>query len=436
MGLVQSLGSDESPVTQASITLTLTAATTAGDTIVVSAIQASANGFTSVTDSRGNVYTKEAQTSVGTSQTIASFMAIGAAALAAGDTITLTSAVSNQYPVIDAYEFTPVSGRADASTSATDAGTSSSTYAIPGVPIPPGDHLLIGVVGESGAGRSQTPSGTWIKLGANGAAAPTFPRTVMSMWDTANGGTLAASGTFSGSGRWCGHLLAFPVASSSSVFPVSGVTAAVSGVAGAVTALLLAAGTLAGVSSTTGTVTALRPVSAVTAATSDTTGTVTVLHVVQGATTAQSETTGSPTALLHVSGTTAAVSDTSGTVTVTVGPATIPVTGTIPAVSGTAGTVTLLAAASGSTDATSTTVGDVTLLAQVSGNTDAVSGTTGSPINPSRYRDLDITYTTSPDRWTAATAGPRWQATTGHTRWGHDTGTGRWDSTTSPDRWE
>ena len=211
--LVQTLGTAVSSAAQQTITLATTAATTAGNSIVCSCVQASGSGFTSVTDSVGNTYTLEKQTSTATALTIATFVARDIAAIPSGGTITLTSASSSQYPVLSVHEFTPLAGSDDAVTSATDGGVQSSSYSVPGVAIPSGDHLLIGDLGMSGAGRSQTPSAGWNKLGANGDSAPTFARTVMSMWGAQDGGILSATGTFSATGNWAVHLLAFPAAS-------------------------------------------------------------------------------------------------------------------------------------------------------------------------------------------------------------------------------
>lgn len=457
MGLVQTLGSAVSSTTQASISLTLTAATTAGNTLVISAIQASGSGFNTVVDSKGNSYVKVKQTSVGTSQTIASFVAIGAAALVAGDTITLTSAVTNQYPVLVAYEFTPVTA-SDASTSAIDSGTSSSTYAIPGVAIPAGDHLLIGVLGASGAGRTQTPSAGWTKLGANGDAAPTFPRTVMSMWGAQSGGTLAATGTFSASVRWCGHLLALPVPASSSTYPAAGTAPATTGVTGVIAAVLLAAGTLAGVSGTSGAPTVVRApqaASGTATAVSGSTGSVHATRPSQAVTPASTAVAGTVITLRPTAGTASIVASTVGD-PVVVGPADIPAagtihvattvtgtvslrgapTGTIPATTGTAGTVTATVRTSGSTPAVSDTTAAPTLLTQAAGTVTAVTTTSGDPTNPSGYRDIDLTYTTAVDRWADSVPGDRWQDTTGDTRWAHTTRPDRWTHVTSPDRWE
>lgn len=210
---VQDLGSAAPSATQASTSVTLTVASTAGNAIVVNCIQASTSGFTSVVDSKGNTYTKIKETLVGTSHIIATFIAVATTALAPGDTITLTSSVSNQYPVLTVYEFSAVDGAVAISTSATDPGTSAATYNVPGVAIPAGEHLLLGVIGASGAGRTQTPSGTWQQLTASVSSAPTFPRTILSMWDDQVGGTLGASGTLSASVRWCAHLIALTVAS-------------------------------------------------------------------------------------------------------------------------------------------------------------------------------------------------------------------------------
>lgn len=219
---VKSLGSAAAAATQPSITVNPTAASAAGNTIVINCIQASISGFSSVTDTKGNTYTKIKETAVGTSHCIGTFIAYNTAALTTSDTITLTSAVSNQYPVITVYEFTPVNGTVDITTSAVDAGTSSSTYNVPGVAMPSSqNHLLLGVIGASGAGRSQTPSGTWQRMGASGDSAPTFPRTVMSMWDEMASGTLAASGTLSGSARWCVHLIALLAPASTPTSPWS-----------------------------------------------------------------------------------------------------------------------------------------------------------------------------------------------------------------------
>jgi hypothetical protein len=251
--VVQTLGAAISSAKQASVSLTLSTPTTAGNAIVVSAIQAGASGFNTVADSKGNTYVKVIQSSAGTSETIASFIARDTAALAPGDTITLTSAVSTQYPVLTAYEFTPLSANADATTWAT---ASTAAYSIPGVAIPAGDHLLIGVLGITGASRTQTPNGTWQKLGTAGDAAPSFPRTIMTMWDAQAGGTLAATGTFSVAAAWVGHLIALPAggaAPAASNGAASGDVAWVGSAAGQKITAGLAAGVIAWAGVATGT---------------------------------------------------------------------------------------------------------------------------------------------------------------------------------------
>src|SRR4051794_6304776 len=120
---VKDLGGAGAASTTSTQSMTGTPATPARDAIPLVVLCARGGGnFTTVTDSKGNSYAKLGQVTAGSNNVSAAFLARNAAALTTGDTITVISSASNQYPSMIAFEFSGVSGAQDAYTSGISAG--------------------------------------------------------------------------------------------------------------------------------------------------------------------------------------------------------------------------------------------------------------------------------------------------------------------------
>lgn len=157
--------------------------------------------------------------------------------------------------------------------------------------------------------------------------------------------------------------------------PLAGTVAATSSATGSVSASMAAAGTAAAVSATSGTIVRQVPGAGSVDAVSGVVGNVTSDHPLSGVVAAVSTVSGvlDGVTTWPLSGTVAAVSAAAGTISTTQ-----PVSGTTAAVSTAAGTVTLGASLSGVVAATSTTAGAVTLRGALTGTVAAVSSTAGS----------------------------------------------------------
>ena len=192
-------------------------------------------------------------------------------------------------------------------------------------------------------------------------------RTTTGVAGTYGGGSVSWSGTFSNANMYVVGMA--PAAPTSTTYPASGTSSGASGLTGAVTALLLAAGTVAGVSGTSGAPTRVPrtyAASATVQATSATSGDVTRLP-----------------RTFPAAGVVVATSGTTGSVSVIGGPATLPAGGTVTATTTTAGTVTALLAAAGTTPVVAGVVGDVTVIVapvthQATGTVAATSSTSGA----------------------------------------------------------
>lgn len=212
----------------------------------------------------------------------------------------------------------------------------------------------------------------------------------------------------------------------------AGTVSAVSAVSGTVSARLGVAGTVPAVSAVTGSVGAVLQVAGTVTATSAVVGAVTVVsgaqtYPVAGTVAAVSGVSGDVTrvpVVLQVTGTVAAVSGVSGGASVIGGPQTYPVTGVVPVVSGVAGDVTRLPAVlsvSGTVAASSAVAGGVTVIPgprviSVSGSVVVLSTVTGA---------IGIVGDAPPAvvRWPYLTAAPNLAGVSGAIRGATMTGT-------------
>lgn len=149
IAFVQHVGDSATKASGATVAITVPAAgVTAGNSVIVYVASVTAQGI-SVSDTAGNTYSVDADVSNGTAVRTFIAAAHNVAALASGDTITVTwaAAVSVKAVSVDEFSGLATASALDQTTTATGSSTTPSSGA---VNTTQADELLIGAIGVNG----------------------------------------------------------------------------------------------------------------------------------------------------------------------------------------------------------------------------------------------------------------------------------------------